>query len=368
MKREQIPLQTKSMQQQYDILAQKLQRGPDWKGIVGTPGVVGRTTPTGGFETQTIPGAQPGGQPYKIGHIQEFKVGDETIYREYGGKNPQGQDIWTNRPELGGKTGKALFDDMNEAQKIADKMWQATDKKAALIPSVKWVNGKYEPVLLPDISQRIPPFSPAPGMFMTTFNRKTGKYVDPTTNQEVTREEGVKRFGEGAILAADKHALQQLTDRETLISTFTSRIRANVPIVLDAIKDIGNTNPRLLNQGINESKQFLMGSGKWVAAQTAILALSNEVQRVESNALGIGGQGQEERKMWAKIHDPNMTLKDWQDISKMLLKLGNTAEGAIKDQREELSKRFSKDIGLSQPKGNNITTKSGKTFIIEEVP
>lgn len=203
---------------------------------------------------------------------------------------------------------------------------------------------------------RYPTYMPAPGMVGVSYSRRTGKYSDSATGQQLTREQAIGRFGEGAILSADKAALTQLTEREQLISIFVNRIDANVPIVLDAIKDIKNTDSRLLNQGINQLQQYFIGSGKWQAVQTATRSLSNEVQRVESNALGIGGQGEEERRVWAKIHDPNMSLKDWGILANMILKLSHTAKKAVGDQRKELSNRFKRDVGLEEETpGKGIT-------------
>lgn len=193
---------------------------------------------------------------------------------------------------------------------------------------------------------RYPVNMPAPGMVGVTYSKRSGKYTDSQTGQELTRAQVIEKYGEGSVLAADKSALKQLTDREALITTFTNRIEANVPIVLDAIKDIKNNNPRLINQAFNNARQYLQGSGKWVAAQTAIISLSNEIQRVESNSLGIGGQGQEERAMWRKIHDPNMTWKDWEDITKMILKLGRTARESIGKQKRNYQIDFCQTLEL----------------------
>lgn len=234
------------------------------------------------------------------------------------------------------------YDTPEEAFKVAQQMVQAAGKDAGLVPSYDLTpQNKYVPKVQPNITVRIPPFQQGqnlpPGI---VFNRKSGKYSDTTTGKDFDREELINLYGQNAAINADKMALGELTKREQLIKVFTNRIDANVPIVLDAVKDVKNSNVRLYNQAINQGKQYLLGSGKWTALQTAMRSLSNEIQRVETGQLGIGGQGEEERKVWAKFHDPNMSFKDIEEVTKMLQKLSGTAVSVIEKQRQDLINRI----------------------------
>lgn len=282
------------------------------------------------------------GEPYKVGHIQPFESKEGgTIYKEYT-KDANGNAEWVDRPDLGGKIPPKGFNTMEEAVSEAKRVNTATKSGAALIPTAELGMGnKWIPKLVPNIELRIPPFQQGaalpPGII---FNRKTGKYTDSTSGQEMSREKLTTLYGERAMLDADKSALRDLSKRYELISIFANRIDANVPIVKEASKLVNNTDARLYNAAINKSKQFLLGSGQWAALQTSLLALSNEVQRIESNSLGIGGQGQEERKVWAKIHDPNLSFKDLDILLDMITKLSKTAKGAVNKQRIDLFNRI----------------------------
>lgn len=262
------------------------------------------------------------------------------------------------------KTGPKGFETMEEAVEEAKRVHKETASAAGLIPTAEMGAGnKWIPKLVPNIELRIPPFQQGaalpPGI---VFNKKTGKYTDSTTGKEKSREELTNLYGERAMLDADKSALRDLSKRYELISIFANRIDANVPIVRDASKLIKNTDVRLYNQAINSSKAYLVGSGQWSALQTALLSLSNEVQRIESNSLGIGGQGQEERKVWAKIHDPNLSFKDLDILLDMVTKLSKTAKGTVNKQRIDLFHRIPEEargefgISMEEP-----TAPSGKT-------
>ncbi len=281
-------------------------------------------------------------EPYKVGHVQPFESKEGgTIYKEYT-KDASGNAEWVDRPDLGGKIPPKGFDTMEEAVSEAKRVHVATKSEAALIPTAELGMGnKWIPKLVPNIELRIPPFQQGtalpPGII---FNRKTGKYTDSNSGQEMSREKLTTLYGERAMLDADKSALRDLSKRYELISIFANRIDANVPIVKEASKLVNNTDARLYNAAINKSKQFLLGSGQWAALQTSLLALSNEVQRIESNSLGIGGQGQEERKVWAKIHDPNLSFKDLDILLDMITKLSRTAKGAVNKQRIDLFNRI----------------------------
>jgi hypothetical protein len=261
------------------------------------------------------------------------------------------------------------YDTAEEAFAEAQRMHAKAGDKAGLIPSYELsAQNKYVPKLLPNIEVRIPPFRQGqnlpPGI---VFNNKTGKYSDTTTGKEFDRKELINLYGINAAINADKMALGELTKREQLIKVFTNRIDANVPIVLDAVKEVGNKNPRLLNEAINKGQQYLVGSGKWQALQTAMLSLSNEVQRLESNTLGIGGQGQEERRVWAKIHDPNMTFNDIKILASMIQKLSKTATGVIEKQRSDLIKRIPIEGIGNEPTTPEIPPSPGKTTDIESL-
>ncbi len=248
-------------------------------------------------------------------------------------RNPKGYDTW------------------QEAFAESQRMVEVSGKDAGLVPSFDLTtDNKYIPKVQPNITVRIPPFTQGqnlpPGI---VFNRKTGKYSDTTTGKEFDRQELVNQYGVYAAINADKMALGELTKREQLIKVFTNRIDANVPIVLDAVRDVKNTNARLYNQAINTGKQYLIGSGKWTALQTAMQSLSNEVQRVETGQLGIGGQGTEDRKIWAKFHDPNMSFKDIEEVCNMITKLSKTAVKVIEEQRTDLINRIPEEGYRSSP-------------------
>jgi hypothetical protein len=121
--------------------------------------------------------------PYKVGHIQSFDLGEgRTEYREYTGN---GQ--WKPRPDLGGKTDTAKgYETAEDAFKEAQRMLKLAGPDAGVVASVDVGPGnKYIPKLIPNISVRIPPFSPNANLPPDVMvNRKTGQLVqyDPETN------------------------------------------------------------------------------------------------------------------------------------------------------------------------------------------
>lgn len=233
-----------------------------------------------------------------------------------------------------------------KAMEISKRMVADAGPNAALLPGVELTTqNKYKPKPIPDISQRIPPFTPIPGMFMVNMNRKTGKYTDPTTGSDLTREQGVQRFGEGAILQADKSALSDLTKRQELIGTFVNRIDLTSNVVEQTAKTLANTDSKLLNVPMNRWKAFI-GAGEWNAFNLALTSLSNEISKVESGSVGIAGASTDQMKVMAKIHDPNLSMTDLQKVIDVGRLLGKTSMDAVDKQRKELAGRFGQDVGL----------------------
>ncbi len=129
-------------------------------------------------------------EPYKVGHIQPFDVGEgKTLYREYGGRDAQGQAIWKDRPDLGGKSQVKGYDTMEEAFAEAQAILKKTPEDAGLVPSAELsTNNKWIPKLVSNITLRIPPMSGEPTLPPNVFrDRRTGKLVEYVPENNTTR-------------------------------------------------------------------------------------------------------------------------------------------------------------------------------------
>jgi hypothetical protein len=156
------------------------------------------------------------------------------------------------------------------------------------------------------------------------------------------------------VMKSDSAALKQLTEREALVNTFTTRISANTKVVKDAYVayDKYKDNPRFVNAGRNMWNKF-MGSGELAALKLALYSLEQEVGKVEKASIGVAGLDVEASKVMDSIHDPALSLKDAMKVLDMGVKLGGTATAALKKQREDLVGKMKGDENKPETKGSS---------------
>lgn len=136
-------------------------------------------------------------------------------------------------------------------------------------------------------------------------------------------------------MKADSKALADLTKRETLTKTFTTRIDANTKVVRDAYEKYKQMDSRIVNVPRNRWHEFI-GAGDLAALKLAMYSLEQEVGKVEKGSIGVAGLDVEASKVMAKIHDTNLSLKDIIPVLDMGMRLGKTATDAMEKQRKDL--------------------------------
>ena len=148
---------------------------------------------------------------------------------------------------------------------------------------------------------------------------------------------------ERAVVAGNKSALQDLTKREQLVSTYVNRIEANTPIIMTALEKLKNKDSRALNVPINKLKGY-MGDGDLRALKLALKSYSNEVAKVEAGSLGVAEVSQGQADEMHKIHDlDTLTMAEAAKVLAMGTKLGETSKAALKLQRQDLVKEMRGD-------------------------
>jgi len=139
---------------------------------------------------------------------------------------------------------------------------------------------------------------------------------------------------------ANQSTLSDLTKREQIIKSFDVRInKTSDEVLIPLIKEWDLQNPRFANWTVNELAK-IMGSGKLASLKLALNSVSNEVGKVEFNALGMVQLSDSASKVMNSIHDENMKVKDLLEVVETSRKLGKTGSEAISGQRKELLGRI----------------------------
>ncbi len=174
---------------------------------------------------QLMPAGKGQNEPYKIGHVQEFKQADGTsIYRVYQGRDAQGLPIWADT-ELGGKgdTRKG-FDTMDEAVSEAQRVLAKTPPDSGLVATAEIGPGnRWIPKLVPNITLRIPPTMPTqtPGVGFDKVKKQWFENM-PDGTQRILSSEEVKQ--------------RRLQFMEETPVTDIKTMQQSVPSVLQLIK------------------------------------------------------------------------------------------------------------------------------------
>jgi hypothetical protein len=156
---------------------------------------------------------------------------------------------------------------------------------------------------------------------------------------------------------ANKSALQDLTKREALIGSFVARIdKTGDEVLKPLIKKYDLQNPKFVNVPLVKLDQ-IMGSGDLASLRLALNSYSQEIGKVEFNALGIQQLTDAASKIMNSIHDENMSVGELTKVINTGRDLGRTALQAITEQKGQLKQGTFTDYGTKPtPKKENFDT------------
>lgn len=166
---------------------------------------------------------------------------------------------------------------------------------------------------------------------------------------------GSEQAARSASFKSNSMALNDLTKREQLIESFNVRINSTSDkILIPLIKKYDLRNPRWANIPVNKLNE-LMGSGDLASLKLALNSVSQEIAKVEFNALGIAQLTDAASKFMAGIHDPSIPVGELIKVIDTGKSLGKTATDAIAGQRSELISRIRGGINQPNPAPGNPT-------------
>lgn len=183
---------------------------------------------------------------------------------------------------------------------------------------------------------------------------------------------GAEQVARAAETKANTSAMTDLTKREQLIESYNYRIKeTSDKVLIPLIKKWDMQNPRFANWTVNKFAEKVMGSGELASLKLTLNSISNEVGKVEYNALGIQQLSDSASKFMKDIHDENMKVSDLLKVVETSKQLGQTGKSAIAQQRADLRARMKsntpKDNTTPTPKTKRtITLKSGKIIEVED--
>jgi hypothetical protein len=182
------------------------------------------------------------------------------------------------------------------------------------------------------------------------------KIAERAANRNDTGAEQVARAAE---TKANTSALTDLTKREQLIESYNYRINeTSDKVLIPLIKKWDMQNPRFANWSVNKFGEKVMGSGDLASLKLALNSVSNEVGKVEFNALGIQELSNSASDFMKSVHDENMKVSDLLKVVDTSKQLGQTGKSAIAKQRSDLRVRMKNNV----PK-DNTTPKATHRFI-----
>ena len=177
-------------------------------------------------------------------------------------------------------------------------------------------------------NKTMPPFAWRDAESRNAFTRGYAKYEKNKGNS------GSDSAAAQAMFKARQMALQDVTKRKGLISTFVNRIDGQSNLVEKLAKKYNLTDPRFVNMGVNELAKFV-GSGDLASLKLVITSLSNEVAKVESGSLGIAAVSIDQAKIMARIHDENLKVGELMKVVQAGKALGKTSmDAANKSQKD----------------------------------
>lgn len=265
-----------------------------------------------------------GKSAYPIGHIQQFQVGRNLIYREY-----MGEQKWKDRPDLGGGP-KDLPPQVADDFKVWDKetkLWHFENfKNTGVKPDFGW--GKDA------------------GRSRAQFQRE---YAEWNIGKGVSGAEA------GAVSSEFKAKQMSVRNQEKIRGMMGGFVRnmdkqvVRVDELFDKI--VQRVGVRALDWPLREIKTRAIGSGNEAIIEAYLLEISNEIGKLSTgSAASIQELSKEAQVKWAKIHDPNLSPRE---IKKILTETRHMGKLRLDSSDEEIKKTLDdmKNIDKNVPVG-----------------
>jgi hypothetical protein len=142
-----------------------------------------------------------------------------------------------------------------------------------------------------------------------------------------------------------------------MMGGFVNNINQQVARVDEIAKDLDRSGLRLLDVPIRELKTRAVGSGKERVVEAYLIEISSEISKLSSgSAASVAQLPVETQKMWNKIHDPNLSLKELKVILAETKQMANMRLKSVEDELKNSESRL-------RERGGNVTDKSPKTIV-----
>jgi hypothetical protein len=233
------------------------------------------------------------------------------------------------------------YDTPREALLESIEMVKAAGADAGLVPGYELTaDNKYSPKPIPDITKRIPPFTPAPGMIGIGYDRKKNKYIESATGRELTKEEALIEFGETSILGANKSALTRL-ESTYAISDVARRAAENHANTIKALaKKKNDTGIPALDRWFRAGKKAIAGDVDVTNLDIAIHHYDTELARYLSSMTSGGTLSEHEAERYRKLISGAMRSEQIMGSLDTVSELMTGKQKAFIDERESLISRF----------------------------
>uniref|UniRef100_A0A6M3J097 Uncharacterized protein n=1 Tax=viral metagenome TaxID=1070528 RepID=A0A6M3J097_9ZZZZ len=141
------------------------------------------------------------------------------------------------------------------------------------------------------------------------------------------------RVTEGAV----KSTLVQQTKQRGMMGSFVKNLNNQVARVDTVMKDvISRFGARFIDLPIRELKTRAKGSGHEQVVEAYMLEISNEIGKLSTGSVGsVRELSTEAQERWAKIHDPNLSLKQLKIILEETKLMGNMRLTSTDDEIAE---------------------------------
>ncbi len=240
------------------------------------------------------------------------------------------------------------YDTEQEAFNVSKGMVSQAGANAALLPGVELtVDNKWIPKPLPDITKRIPEWTPVPGMPGVGFTRRGNKFVDSATNKELTSDEIKEKYGEGAFLSAMKSSLQVQERGYGMMDGFVRNLKGQVDRMKEITKNVQRFDARLLNVPLIEWRTKVKGTAYENIINMYVTEISTEMGKIASGSqASVRELSVQTREKWEKIHDFKLPVGE---MIKVLEETSHAADIRVKGAKEAITdtrKRLMDEFGF----------------------
>lgn len=168
-------------------------------------------------------------------------------------------------------------------------------------------------------------------------------------------------------LSAIKSSLGQQQKQRGMMGSFVKNINKQLTRVDTVMKDvISRVGVRAVDLPLREFKIRFVGSGHEQVLNAYLIEISNEIGKLSTgSAASIRELSTDAQERWAKIHDPNLSLKE---LKKILDETQTMANMRLDSTDEEIEETIEMLDNINEPRRAPVTkTESGTRFKILKV-